>query len=108
MNDCIESKLGGGTILLEADAGRYYYNSSGVIRSQLRDASGNVINFDNSSSLDYELVRLEIPRDPSQVFSGENIQVLFDSETPELSGDDLRERAASYINFRDVTQRVQR
>jgi uncharacterized repeat protein (TIGR01451 family) len=108
VSDCIEEKLVGGSIRLLSDAGKYFYNSSGILISEIFTKDDELASFDSSSYISHNLSRVVIPDDSDEVFNESNSIVIYDKDIPSLSTDEARKQAATYISFSDIELRAHR
>lgn len=108
VSDCIEERLVGGSIKLLSDAGKYFYNSSGVFISEIFTNNNELASFDSSSYISHNLSKVVIPDDSEEVFNDSNSVVIYDKDVPSLATDDARKLADTYISFRDVELRAHR
>lgn len=102
INDCIEKSLSAWSLSLEADTNRYYYNTSWKLIATLLDDEQEVVNFDNSTNIQFRLNKIVAPENKEETFSSSNSKVVYDalSETEET-----RKLIADYINFKDISVR---
>jgi hypothetical protein len=77
VNDCIENKLDNGSIQSFSDTNRIYYNKPATIVAQLFDDSDNILTFDNNTNVQFNIVKIEIPKDFKKEFSGSNKKTVF-------------------------------
>jgi len=104
--DCIEEQLVWGTLSLNSDASRYYYNSSWVLRTEILTNEWRLARFDSVSYIQTNLERVEVPANPEEAFGVGNIRVVYDASIPELSDEEALENAAAYVSFRDTIVRA--
>ena len=108
VNDCLEDKLKNWYITLQSDAGKYYYNTSGNLAAQIYDNDGEKAFFDNSHRIEFELVKVEVPRDSEREFDEENIQIIYDIDSDDFSTDAALELTQDYVTFSDTGVPAQR
>ncbi|MDA7494827.1 hypothetical protein N8455_00635, partial [Candidatus Gracilibacteria bacterium] len=92
INDCIENKLNGGSLVLFSDGDRYYYNSPGVLTAHLVDSNNNLVTFDNQTNVKFNIVTIEEPENKDKEFTNSNKKVVFSE------GDNIA-NIKKYINF---------
>lgn len=108
VSDCIEERLVGGSIKLLADAGKYFYNSSGILISEIFTKDDELASFDSSSYISHSLSRVVIPTDSEEIFDSGNSHVVYDKDIPALATETARIEAAAYINFSEIELRAHR
>lgn len=106
INDCIESQLARGSLKLESNAGRYFYNTPGYLTTQILDANGDVVTFDSQSSVENILTKVEVPNNPDLPFTAGNTRVIYDRNSASLSTSGAFAEAQNYIGFTNSKQRA--
>ena len=68
INDCIVNKLTDGSIELFSDSDKYYYNKSWKLTARIKDKQWNIVNFDNSTSIKFELSKVVLSNNNEVVY----------------------------------------
>lgn len=102
--DCIEDWLRWWSLSLSSDLERYPYNYPGILTTEIYTKSGSLATFDFQSRPNIVLSRVEIPRSADKVFSGNNVQVIYDKDIPSLATPEAYKAAQSYIWYTAVSQ----
>ncbi|PID86452.1 hypothetical protein CSB08_00530 [Candidatus Gracilibacteria bacterium] len=79
INDCIESKLSSGSLSLNSDSNKYYYNKYGKLKAEILDENGNIVKLDNNTYINFILDKIEAPKDKSKPFNEINEKIVYDS-----------------------------
>ncbi len=100
VNDCIETRLKAGSLNLESDSNRYYYNKSWTLRASIKDKNWKQATFDNSTQVKFQLQQIIVPESSKEEFSETNSKIVYESEneTPQT-----RKEVSKYINFKNLT-----
>ncbi|MDD3145600.1 MAG: hypothetical protein PHV23_05865, partial [Candidatus Gracilibacteria bacterium] len=99
VNDCIENKLSLGSISLEADSNKYYYNKQVELRAILKGSDNKDLTFLNSTDVKFEIVKAEVAKDETKDISDLNKKTLFDINDVYKSDKNLLNK---YVTFKDL------
>lgn len=99
VNDCIENKLWVGSISLEADSNKYYYNKQVELRAILKWSDNKNLTFLNSTDINFEIVKAEVANDETKDISDFNKKTLFDINDVYKSDKNLLNK---YVTFKDL------
>ncbi|MCP4522890.1 MAG: hypothetical protein GY828_01590, partial [Candidatus Gracilibacteria bacterium] len=66
INDCVEKNLEGGSLQLHSDSQKYNFDSSGKISVSVLDSENNGVGLDNSSEVQFTLVKIEVAEDETK------------------------------------------
>ncbi|MDD2907859.1 MAG: VCBS repeat-containing protein [Candidatus Gracilibacteria bacterium] len=102
VNDCIENKLSVGSISLESDSDKYYYNNNVELRAILKGSDGKNLTFLNSTDINFEIVKAEIANDETKDLSDANKKILFDIDDTNKNNVSL---LTKYVTFKDLKVR---
>jgi hypothetical protein len=100
INDCLENKLIWWSIDMSSDGNRYYYNKPWKLTVRILDASDNVLTFNNSTNVEFELLRIEAIKDEKKEFTAWNKKVVYSLWDDKIN-------ANKYINFTSNSLRPQ-
>lgn len=78
VNDCIETKLSSWKILLESDSNKYYYNKQVELKATLKWNDDKTLSFLNSTNIDFEIIKVEVPKDDKKDLSDINTKLIYD------------------------------
>ena len=98
INDYLQTDLNWGGLLLESDSKKYYYNTTWVLQASLVDKNNQVLTLDSSSTIDFELVKVE------SVWENNSKELVYDKDYP--ISQDQDEQVKKYINFKDLSVNV--
>ena len=99
VNDCLEKSLDSGEVSLKTDSSSYYINQPWKLTVELKDTDDNPIVYNNSSEVNFKLVKVEIPKDENIEFTSSNTSVVY-------SWGEISKEVKKYISFTPTTQRV--
>ena len=99
VNDCLETSLESGEIKISSENSSYYINQPGKLHVQLLDSNDNPIVYNNSSEVNFKLVKVEIPKDENIEFTSSNTSVIY-------SWGEISNEVKKYISFTPTIQRV--
>jgi len=103
VNDCIESKLTSGSISLESDSSKYFYNKNANLTAILKWQDGKKLTYLNSTDVTFEIERLEIKNDLSKDLSENNKKIIYDID--DIYNND-KTILNQYLNFKDIKIRA--
>ncbi len=95
-NDCLEEDVRWASLQLRSDVKRSYYNKTVTLDSELLNSSGATLTNVHHISTQYELLKVEAPKDVKKDFNEVNSKVVFDKNT--LNEESYNE-ARKYISF---------
>jgi len=98
VNDCLETSLNWWTIDLKSEHSSYYINQPWSLTASLLDSSENIIVYNDSSNIEFKLVKVEIAEDNSKELTSDNIKTVF-------NGWELTQEVKKYISFTPWTMR---
>lgn len=99
INDCQEKIA---SVKLAAPGDRIWYNSVWNLEASLLDEYSRIVWFDNLTNVNFDLTRVDIPRDPSKELSDINYNTFYDKRAPfwsELNNSLVLEDLKKYISF---------
>lgn len=106
INDCQEKIT---SVKLSREWTRIWYSSVWKIEARLLDEYSKVIGFDNVTDVNFELIKLNIPRDPTKDLSETNSITVYDKSAPfwsELNNSLVLEGLKKYVSFTPTKARA--
>lgn len=104
INDCIENNLKNGSLYLSSDSDKYYYNSIAELTASIYDLEWNIVTIDNISDINFEIVKIEIPKDKTKELNYWNIEIVYDKN--DINNNDTSV-ISQYTSAEDLTIRSQ-
>ncbi len=113
INDCTEQYLN--KVEVFTDNKKYILNSSWKITALLKSTLSvadflkpfkNILIFDNTTDIEFKLLKVEASKDETKIFSDSNKKTIFDINNPDLSNKESLENLRNYINFYNWKIRV--
>ena len=106
--DFLENEIKNWKLYLKSDATKYYYNKTWLLKAQILNSSWSVISFDNISKINFELLKVVVPKDEKQTFNEVNSKIIYDktSSNTSLKDEKALEEAKKYVSFKDISAQV--
>jgi hypothetical protein len=104
INDYLEDEIRAWSLVLKTDNKKYYYNTSWTLKANILDSSWKVINYDDTSKINFELIKVETPSDKWVAK-----KVIFDKywlSWKVINNSWALNEAKKYVNFTDYSIRV--
>lgn len=101
--DCFETQID--SISLDSDSEKYFYNTSWDLHAEVLWLDWKRLKWASGLELDFELVKVVIPKDPKKEFSWSNMRTLYDvsMESSSATSEETRKLVEKYINFKNIS-----